>query len=1296
MKAKNPPFILLYLESPLLAPVRDSIKEHFAGRTVGAGSPSEVIAGLETGDTGLLVMEYSESLAKLAADLQRIDMRCATNRIPVMLITAEDVVDGRLLENFAGSRADVISPLLPASLLLRKIEHALDLFMREREIDEKDDRLSAAEAELKKVKRETVMLKKDFDLTLQERTRELHAELESQLLMKQELLYNTARLSKKYIEQQYLNNLFQMTEFQEIDLDRFFMNAVRIIPGSFADNGRVAVKIAWGTKAYWSDLQFESTWRLSAVIPYDGDTHVDFSIAFDPATYKPVAVIHESDKHFFALLTRLFNSCIIKHRQELEKKAVHQNLLNIIENSPLSIIIVDRKGNFVFANEKVARALGSTNRELMGKNMDTIIHPEELPRLRENMKQRLAGREMPRNYTTRVIIPPGDIRTVDIFPVSITWENNPALMVMIDDVTDQIKAENTLRVQYQIDSLLEITGGLQKTLKDILDLVLQIENLDCGGIYLADEGKGLQLACYKNHTREFIEKFGIIPIDTEVYHAMNLGISYLKPVDQTTDQVIKKDIFRKEGLTFVVIIPLYDENSHLVGSLNLGSRTAVKLDEETVHFLESVAIKISSIIQYGISQEKLSEAYRNLEQKVHERTAELELINKRLQDEIDFHKATKEALKVSEAKYRAIFENAQDGIILHDLENMKAVEMNPVAYESLGYTAEEAVMLSIHDFWITNSEEERKEIIGKILGRPKSSFTGMHRTKSGELRCRNMTTSLIVIGDKKYLLVMSHDLTELKNTEEALRKSEAGLRFAQKMARLGTFEYSVREDRGMLSQEAREIFGIEDDSNITMEYAVSNILRAGDRERFEKTPPDEKHRYAPAEYSITQPSGENRNILLLTDPVFDADGQLEAYHGTVQDITDFKRMEERARQSEKQYEELQNNLPMGIWRSNYQGEFKFVNDTLVKILGYDNPEEMCTRRTVDIYHDHNDRPPILRELIEKGEIRNKEFLARKKNGAPFWASMNIRTITGEKGDIVYFDGTLEDISLRKKMEEDLKKANQAIIKMNLELGKKIRRELKKQQAQQHLLLQKSKLESLGELAAGIAHEINQPLGIISLALENISLSLGSGQLSQTYIENKLPGVFDNIRRIQGIINHIRVFSRDQKSVLFERLDVNEAIRGAVSMIGTQYRNHNVRLVLDLKSDAGFTLGNVYKLEQVILNLLSNAKFAVDKKEMEARTPGYVKEIVIRTFHEEDKIVMEITDNGTGIPKKNLDRIFNPFFTTKEEGVGTGLGLSITFGIVNEMKGDIVIHSREDEYTTARITLPCYVTETEKC
>ena len=151
--------------------------------------------------------------------------------------------------------------------------------------------------------------------------------------------------------------------------------------------------------------------------------------------------------------------------------------------------------------------------------------------------------------------------------------------------------------------------------------------------------------------------------------------------------------------------------------------------------------------------------------------------------------------------------------------------------------------------------------------------------------------------------------------------------------------------------------------------------------------------------------------------------------------------------------------------------------------------------------------------------------------------------------------------------------------------------------------------------------------------------------------------------------------------------MNEVIERTLSMIGTQYSNHQVILEKQLSNDIGITIGNHVKLEQVIMNLLSNAKYAVDRKAERLGETKYRKRIILRTGIENKMISLEVEDNGTGIPGKDMIRVFDPFFTTKEEGVGTGLGLSIVYGIVREMKGDVRIKSKKNEYTVVTLLLP---------
>ena len=274
----------------------------------------------------------------------------------------------------------------------------------------------------------------------------------------------------------------------------------------------------------------------------------------------------------------------------------------------------------------------------------------------------------------------------------------------------------------------------------------------------------------------------------------------------------------------------------------------------------------------------------------------------------------------------------------------------------------------------------------------------------------------------------------------------------------------------------------------------------------------------------------------------------------------------------------------------------------------------------------------------------------------------------------------KEIKERIQAENDLKE-------LNLTLENRVREELKKRQKQQQLLIQKSKLESMGELSAGIAHEINQPLGGLSMGLDNILFKMSLGEFSEDYLKNKINSLFKDIDRIRQIINHVRVFSRDQEVVVSEIVDINEVIHDALSMMSRQYHNQNVHISLSLSDEKCFTIGNKYRLEQVILNLLSNAKYAVDERQKVLNSKNFTKMITISSRNQGLQTMFEIEDNGIGIPKKNMANIFDPFFTTKDVEHGTGLGLSITYGIIKEMKGEISVDSQVNKFTRVSVTLP---------
>lgn len=270
-----------------------------------------------------------------------------------------------------------------------------------------------------------------------------------------------------------------------------------------------------------------------------------------------------------------------------------------------------------------------------------------------------------------------------------------------------------------------------------------------------------------------------------------------------------------------------------------------------------------------------------------------------------------------------------------------------------------------------------------------------------------------------------------------------------------------------------------------------------------------------------------------------------------------------------------------------------------------------------------------------------------------------------------------------RQKNKLEKAEKALTELNRNLEHRVREELEKLRKQEQIIIQKSKLESLGRLSAGIAHEINQPLGMINLGLQNLFNKLGSGQASPAYLRGKEAYFRENIERIKRIIEHVRLFSRDQQDEKLDRADLREIVSGALSMIKLQCKNQNIRLEFETPRQPLYIFANKYRLEQVVLNLLANARDAV-----EAKFDPYDdnKLIRVRSFQSGDVLVLEVEDNGGGIAEQDLQKIFDPFFTTKNERQGTGLGLSICYGIVQELGGSISCRSAVGEGTVMRIEL----------
>lgn len=254
----------------------------------------------------------------------------------------------------------------------------------------------------------------------------------------------------------------------------------------------------------------------------------------------------------------------------------------------------------------------------------------------------------------------------------------------------------------------------------------------------------------------------------------------------------------------------------------------------------------------------------------------------------------------------------------------------------------------------------------------------------------------------------------------------------------------------------------------------------------------------------------------------------------------------------------------------------------------------------------------------------------------------------------------------------------------------LEQELRERQALQQQLIQSAKLAAIGTLAAGVAHELNQPLTVIRAQVQEL-LETADGPvvfLGSVGGDEKamLRDVEEQTTRMMQIIEHLRVFSRAShaKKAL---MSVNEAVTRALGMMGRQLRSRGIEVRLSLAPDAGEIEADAIQVEQVLLNLLTNARDALD-----GRAGGMIR-VSTRPAAggpaaTRPGVLIELSDNGPGIPAELRDRVFEPFFTTKQVGQGTGLGLSVSHGIVTDHGGRIELATRAGPGATFRLWLPC--------
>ncbi|NVL91985.1 MAG: PAS domain S-box protein [Desulfobacterales bacterium] len=237
------------------------------------------------------------------------------------------------------------------------------------------------------------------------------------------------------------------------------------------------------------------------------------------------------------------------------------------------------------------------------------------------------------------------------------------------------------------------------------------------------------------------------------------------------------------------------------------------------------------------------------------------------------------------------------------------------------------------------------------------------------------------------------------------------------------------------------------------------------------------------------------------------------------------------------------------------------------------------------------------------------------------------------------------------------------------------------------LIQASKLATLGTLASGMAHELTQPLNVIQVASDFFLKKIKKGEgVSTDELRTMAEEIGSQLDRASKVIKHMRDFAR-QSDITRTRLHINEPIKDVFKVMGQQLRVHQIEVELDLDPHVPYIMADHNRLEQVFINLVTNAMYAMDDKGLRWGDRRWRRLLKIESFSADGQVVVRVCDTGKGIPKEIVDRIFEPFFTTRKAGQGTGLGMSISYRIISDYGGTIEVESEVDKGTTFTLKFP---------
>jgi two-component system, cell cycle sensor histidine kinase and response regulator CckA len=618
-------------------------------------------------------------------------------------------------------------------------------------------------------------------------------------------------------------------------------------------------------------------------------------------------------------------------------------------------------------------------------------------------------------------------------------------------------------------------------------------------------------------------------------------------------------------------------------------------------------------------------------------------------------------LRRQQTLYRLIAENSSDIIALVALHGGRFTYVSPSIEHVLGYTPDEIVGV---EWWTLLDPKDKDRItqaVQSVRERQPVTETARVRRKDDTWIWIEARADAVLEDDGQVVgyRITARDATEHRAAGLALMESEAKYRLP--------------------AESIDDIVCLQDLDGTALYYSASTEKALGftpaelvGKDVFALTHPDDLAKLAGdaylavlrgetplVEWRCLRKDGTYIWVETHTALLRNEAGVPDRLLSVTRDIEGRKQAQEALRQSEERMRALIARAAYGIFRSTREGRFLDVNPALVTMLGYDNAEDLLAIDIVrDLYVDVGERERWMAAIDSGAHPEWFDVTWKRKDGVPIVVRLSMRAARDGYGDVVWYEGIAENVTDRQRREAVVRRAE--------------------------------RMSSLGHTLAGVAHELNNPLAAIS-GFAQILLKTPLPTEDRRAIET----IHREAKRAAKIVKDLLTFARRQESSERQRVDLNDIVRYICDIQRYTMETHGVHCEMALSDEPALVSADPAQLEQVMLNLLVNARQALEPVSAPVAASGVssgvtrTARIVIRTSVRNNTVTLEISDNGRGIAARQLPLIWDPFWTTKEEGEGTGLGLSVVHGIVTAHGGTIDVETRVGAGTTFVISLPAY-------